>query len=864
MKLRRLKTGLLTFALALVSTFALGQTATTFIYTKNVGARTNALAPFTLDAATVAARFREADAALNNKQWEWAANAEQMRLGLLDDTGVLGGSAFLIDRTGTTVDTVGFGGRLYAISNGTISLPAYGFGNDGDTGMYLNAVGDLRIAVGGADKIIFAASGVLTPNIQLQFPTNPLITNVQPILWMFETGVTAENGVWLQQANGEQLRFQMSNDALNSQANWLTVDRTANLADTISLFATTTAINGASTYSGNATFAANILSSSAGPTTRWNETDAAANNRLWDVFVNAEQLQWRLVDDAISSGVAFLTINRTGNTVDSVAVSGSAFTYNGSNLVAENSSPTWTGTHTWSQNMTLSKADPRFCTYDSGSDATFFWRMSSDVLRLNIVDGSTCTTTGASAPFAITSAAGTVSAIGITSTALTWNGLDMVNTGSAPTWTGQHVFSSSSGAINLNSVNPALQWTETDQGVDGKLWNLIASAGSLQFQTRTDAGGAGAVPLSMARTGTAVDSIGLAATAVNVTGKLNTTATATGAAGLNLPHGTAPSSPVNGDLWTTTGGLFMRQNGTTRNYLDTSQAQTVTGSKTFSAKQTFDSGGVSSQDGMFRGGRQSLSTQSPTSLSANTNDWSLNSHPIVFIAASAAVNITGIAASAATTDPGSLGGTFVMNLINKSSSKLTLTHEDANSTAANRFKLPYSAPYTLGPNESVAIYYDNTDTRWLVRTGKQVSVQENFSGNLAFNTGCTATFNLPYEAAKIGNQVTIRFTNPGGSCTGNSTAFQSGASQVPAALTPDVTTCWALRGVNNGTAIIANTCFHSTGAVSSQVCISPGVANINSCAPAGWTASGTRVIYGENNTFTYNVDISGTPTGGGS
>jgi hypothetical protein len=34
-------------------------------------------------------------------------------------------------------------------------------------------------------------------------------------------------------------------------------------------------------------------------------------------------------------------------------------------------------------------------------------------------------------------------------------------------------------------------------------------------------------------------------------------------AGLNLPHGVAPTSPVNGDLWTTTGGLFARINGAT-------------------------------------------------------------------------------------------------------------------------------------------------------------------------------------------------------------------------------------------------------------------------------------------------------------
>jgi hypothetical protein len=42
-----------------------------------------------------------------------------------------------------------------------------------------------------------------------------------------------------------------------------------------------------------------------------------------------------------------------------------------------------------------------------------------------------------------------------------------------------------------------------------------------------------------------------------------TVASSTTRAGLNIPHGSAPSSPVNGDMWTTTAGLFVRINGAT-------------------------------------------------------------------------------------------------------------------------------------------------------------------------------------------------------------------------------------------------------------------------------------------------------------
>jgi hypothetical protein len=45
--------------------------------------------------------------------------------------------------------------------------------------------------------------------------------------------------------------------------------------------------------------------------------------------------------------------------------------------------------------------------------------------------------------------------------------------------------------------------------------------------------------------------------------QVQTPATTNVRAGLRLPHGTAPASPVNGDMWTTSAGLFSRINGAT-------------------------------------------------------------------------------------------------------------------------------------------------------------------------------------------------------------------------------------------------------------------------------------------------------------
>jgi len=46
-------------------------------------------------------------------------------------------------------------------------------------------------------------------------------------------------------------------------------------------------------------------------------------------------------------------------------------------------------------------------------------------------------------------------------------------------------------------------------------------------------------------------------------GSIITMASVAAKAGLRLPHGAAPTAPVNGDIWTTTAGLYVRINGVT-------------------------------------------------------------------------------------------------------------------------------------------------------------------------------------------------------------------------------------------------------------------------------------------------------------
>jgi hypothetical protein len=56
---------------------------------------------------------------------------------------------------------------------------------------------------------------------------------------------------------------------------------------------------------------------------------------------------------------------------------------------------------------------------------------------------------------------------------------------------------------------------------------------------------------------------GAASQTIRADGKTVFVAATTSRASINLPHGSAPTSPVNGDIWTTTAGLYVRINGST-------------------------------------------------------------------------------------------------------------------------------------------------------------------------------------------------------------------------------------------------------------------------------------------------------------
>jgi len=65
-------------------------------------------------------------------------------------------------------------------------------------------------------------------------------------------------------------------------------------------------------------------------------------------------------------------------------------------------------------------------------------------------------------------------------------------------------------------------------------------------------------------------------TTLSATGETTTAASAAGSSGLTITPGTAPASPVNGDIWTTSSGIYVQINGSTVGPLASSAGSSLT------------------------------------------------------------------------------------------------------------------------------------------------------------------------------------------------------------------------------------------------------------------------------------------------
>lgn len=144
----------------------------------------------------------------------------------------------------------------------------------------------------------------------------------------------------------------------------------------------------------------------------------------------------------------------------------------------------------------------------------------------------------------------TIAAWGISGAHLAVGG-NTVTDNSSPTGTVASAVFNSFGVPTINATNPSVVYTNL---ANVYIAGDVATTGNASATNSYGLWNVGKTRLD-GRTG-----IGVGASATSV---LSLAASTTAISSLNIPHGAAPTSPVNGDMWTTTAGLFIRINGAT-------------------------------------------------------------------------------------------------------------------------------------------------------------------------------------------------------------------------------------------------------------------------------------------------------------
>lgn len=281
--------------------------------------------------------FVETDAAADNQAWPIRVSGEQFTIGALNDIGSVFTPWVSVDRTGTVIDLIALASTGLTWNGSPLLTAATAFANPTATiGLaVVNGVATTAMRSDAAPALSQAIAPTWTAQhiFSLSGATNAaiLVSSAQPQVDWNETDAAANNRRWRFEAQTEQFLGRVVNDANSAAVTWLAVDRTLNVVDsvvftvgsndlTIGSSITTTAgqLQSTKIWSLGNGINYGVRVNSTAPAMAWQETDAAANNGVWDIIATGEQFLFRTVADGVVSTVNWMTVDRTGTTVDSV------------------------------------------------------------------------------------------------------------------------------------------------------------------------------------------------------------------------------------------------------------------------------------------------------------------------------------------------------------------------------------------------------------------------------------------------------------------------------------------------------------------------------------------------------------------
>jgi hypothetical protein len=209
-----------------------------------------------------------------------------------------------------------------------------------------------------------------------------------------------------------------------------------------------------------------------------------------------------------------------------------------------------------------------------------------------------------------------------TGTIPSWGTIDSnFTTGTFPP--DSHSLDSHSGSLSLSNLGGAAPASFIRSSGDGTAWEQ--DAGTLnQFLRLINDGGSEyqwtGVSLTAAMVGIGTFPAGAFAFQG---GKVTFAQTATGYASVNLPHGTAPTTPASGDMWTTNAGVYAHINGVTELLI----SGTVAVNQGGTGKTSWNAGGIVYASGTTTLTDTGAPTQGALVYAVDTTSWNDLAHP---------------------------------------------------------------------------------------------------------------------------------------------------------------------------------------------------------------------------------------------
>lgn len=257
-----------------------------------------------------------------------------------------------------------------------------------------------------------------------------------------------------------------------------------------------------------------VFSNSGGPTLRMADTDAATNAKNYRMRNNSGVFALSTEDDAAAVGATVFSVARTGTVVDSFTL--------GTVLLAPDGAvgaPSHSFTNDadcglyriGTNNLGVAVAGAKVLDI-----ATTGLAVTGLVSATGTISGTNLSATGGANP---TASAGLAAVNGSAITYMRSDGAPAISQSIAPTWSGRHTFSNSSnaGAIEIASTLCSLNWNETDQAVNARVWRLVASGSTFLGQTLDDAISAAKSWLEVTRTLNAISTVRFGNTTDNPT-----------------------------------------------------------------------------------------------------------------------------------------------------------------------------------------------------------------------------------------------------------------------------------------------------------------------------------------------------------